>query len=121
MKIRALHRRQTFFTHALLALCLLGASASLFGQAQTQTQTRRRFPTYDPETPYWYALEEGKKHFRDGDYGLALRSFEDARNERHRVWTRREATFISLLSIHEVRRFGDSLEFVERYVKDRNQ
>lgn len=117
--MKTLYRQRSFFIRALLAFCLLGASAALFAQAQTEA--RRRFPTYDAETPYWYALEEGKKHFREGDYGQALRSFEDARNERRRVWTRREAAFISLLSLHEVRRFGDALEFVERYIKDRNQ
>jgi tetratricopeptide (TPR) repeat protein len=78
-------------------------------------------PTFEAETPYWYTMEEGKKFFREGDYGQALRYFEDARNERRRIWTRWETTFISLLSIHDVRRFGDSLDFVETYINDRNQ
>jgi outer membrane protein assembly factor BamD (BamD/ComL family) len=83
--------------------------------------SRRVYPLYDDGRPYWYLLEEGKKFFREGDYAAALVNFEDARNERRQTWERRERAFISLLSIHEVRRFDDALDIIERYITERNQ
>jgi tetratricopeptide (TPR) repeat protein len=69
--------------------------------------------------PWWYTLEQGKLLFRKGSYGDALLTFEDARRQRVAQYTRMEEDFIFLLSIPEVRRFGDSLEYVEWYINER--
>jgi tetratricopeptide (TPR) repeat protein len=73
------------------------------------------------QQPWWYTLEQGKLHFRGGAYGNALMAFEDARRERLAQYTRMEQDMIRLLSLPEVRRLGDSLELVERYIAERNQ
>jgi tetratricopeptide (TPR) repeat protein len=57
--------------------------------------------------------------FRQGDYSGALLAFEDARRQRRTMFERLERHFINLLSINEVRRIGDSLDLVERYIDDR--
>ncbi|GMO26356.1 MAG: hypothetical protein Pg6A_13610 [Termitinemataceae bacterium] len=80
-----------------------------------------RFPRLPPERPFWFILEEGKKAFREGEYGVALDLFEEARAERRTRYTRMETIFINLLSIGEVRKFNDSLESVEKYIEERNQ
>ncbi|MDR0656135.1 MAG: hypothetical protein LBG22_07465 [Treponema sp.] len=72
------------------------------------------------EQPWWYTLEQGKQAFRSASYGDALLSFEDARRQRRQMYTRLETEFITLLSLPEVRRLGDSLELVEQFIKDRN-
>jgi tetratricopeptide (TPR) repeat protein len=71
--------------------------------------------------PYWYTLEQGKQHFRNGSYGDALKAFEEARRDRETMYARMERDMIDLLSIPEVRRLGDSLEQVEAYIADRNR
>ena len=58
--------------------------------------------------------------FRQGDYGNALLAFEDARRQRHSMYERMEKDLIDLLSIHEVRRLGDSLDWIERYIDERH-
>lgn len=73
-----------------------------------------------PAKPWWYTLERGKNLYRDGDYGNALLVFEDARRERRAMYERMEQDFISLLSVAEVRRLGDSLDRVERYAGERS-
>jgi len=70
--------------------------------------------------PWWLSLETGKQDFRAGDFGSALMLFEDARRDRRNMYERMERDVITLLSINEVRRIGDSLERVERYAKDRH-
>jgi tetratricopeptide (TPR) repeat protein len=70
--------------------------------------------------PYWYTLEQGKFYFRDGAYGDALLTFEDARRQRRALYTRMEQDLISFLSVPEVRRLGDSLDRVETYMAERN-
>jgi hypothetical protein len=71
-------------------------------------------------SPWWYTLEQGKNFFRSGDYGGALLTFEDARRQRFAMYERMEQDLISLLSIGEVRRLGDSLDWVERYANERH-
>jgi tetratricopeptide (TPR) repeat protein len=71
--------------------------------------------------PWWYTLEQGKLLFRRGDYGNALLSFEDARRQRHEMYSGMERDFINFLSIPEVRRIGDSLSVLETYIKERDQ
>jgi tetratricopeptide (TPR) repeat protein len=75
----------------------------------------------EAERPYWFTLERGKLYFRNGAYGSALLAFEDARNQRKNLFTRMEQDMVALLSIPEVRRLGDALDLVERYVAERNQ
>jgi tetratricopeptide (TPR) repeat protein len=68
---------------------------------------------------WWYTLEQGKQMYRQGNYGNALLTFEDARRQRRAVYERMEKDFIELLSVREVRRMGDSLEWVERFIQER--
>jgi tetratricopeptide (TPR) repeat protein len=72
------------------------------------------------EQTWWYTLERGKQLFRNGDYGDALLAFEDARRQRRTVFERMERNLIDVLSIGEVRRLGNSLDWVERYIAERH-
>jgi tetratricopeptide (TPR) repeat protein len=65
-------------------------------------------------------MEQGKLLFRQGDYGSALLSFEDARRQRYNRYTGMEKDFINFLSIPEVRAIGDSLDIVDGYARERN-
>jgi hypothetical protein len=79
-------------------------------------------PVFTQQTrPWWYTLEEGKLFFRNGAYGNALMAFDDARRARAAQFSRMEQDIANLLSLPEVRRFGDSLERVETYIHERNQ
>ncbi|MDR2552500.1 MAG: hypothetical protein LBD31_04975 [Treponema sp.] len=69
------------------------------------------------QDPWWHTLELGKRYYRSGSYGSALRSFEDARNSRKNFYAKLERDLINLLSIHEVRRLGDDLSLVEVYIE----
>ena len=71
------------------------------------------------QEPWWYTLERGKMLYRSGAYGDALMAFEDARRGRIAQFTRMEQDMIMLLSIPDVRRLGDSLDFIEIYIADR--
>jgi tetratricopeptide (TPR) repeat protein len=90
--------------HYFLVLLLLFHTVSV--SAQTQRD-------------WWYTLERGKLMFRQGDYGNALLAFEDARRQRRVMYERMERNLIDLLSLREVRRIGDSLDWVERYIDER--
>ena len=68
---------------------------------------------------WWFTLEQGKQMFRQGDYGHALLTFEDARRQRRTMYDRMERNLIDLLSVTEVRRMGDSLDWVERFIEER--
>jgi tetratricopeptide (TPR) repeat protein len=78
------------------------------------------FAQVSAERPYWYTLEQGKLFFRDGAYGNALLSFEDARRQRRALYTRLEQRLIDFLSMPEARRLGDSLDRAEVYMAERN-
>jgi tetratricopeptide (TPR) repeat protein len=67
---------------------------------------------------WWFTLEQGKQMFRRGDYGNALIAFGDAKRQRRAMYERMERHFIDLLSINEVRRLGDSLDWVEKYIRE---
>jgi tetratricopeptide (TPR) repeat protein len=71
------------------------------------------------QTPWWFTLEQGKLYYRSGAYGNALTAFEDARRARYDQYSRMEQDFIAFLSSYDVRRLGDSLEFVEAYLSNR--
>jgi tetratricopeptide (TPR) repeat protein len=77
-------------------------------------------PVFSQRQPWWFSLEQGKILFRDSEYGSALLLFEDARRDRRAMYEQMERDFINLLSVMEVRRLGDSLDFVERYSYDRH-
>jgi tetratricopeptide (TPR) repeat protein len=74
----------------------------------------------DSQHDWWYTLERGKDMFRHGDYDAALITFDDARRQRKAMYERLERYLIDFLSIREVRRVGDSLDLIERYIKDRS-
>jgi tetratricopeptide (TPR) repeat protein len=67
--------------------------------------------------PWWVTLEEGKRHFRTGSYGNALRLFEEARESRKDYFAKKERDLIAVLSLHTVRRLGDDLALAERYIE----
>ena len=90
----------------IFLIILFFLTASLFAQAVSP--------------PWWLSLEYGKQKFRDGEYGSALMLFEDARRDRRAMYEQMERDLISLLSLGDVRRIGDSLERVERYSRDRH-
>jgi hypothetical protein len=93
--------------HFIFFSFLLLLNLSVFAQTQTR--------------PWWYTLEEGKLFFRNGAYGNALMAFDDARRAREAQFSRMAQDMVNLLSLPEVRRFGDSLEQVETYVSERSQ
>jgi len=76
-------------------------------------------PVFAQTIPWWLSLEYGKQKFRAGEYGNALLLFEDARRDRRVMYEKMERDLIIFLSVHEVRRIGDSLERVEQYSYDR--
>ncbi|MDR3138072.1 MAG: hypothetical protein LBT95_00185 [Treponema sp.] len=90
--------------------CFLSLLLCYPGRAQVQA-----------ERPYWFSLERGKHFFRNGAYGDALIAFEDARRERRSLYTRMERALVELFSLPEVRRLGNSLDQVERYLVDHYQ
>jgi hypothetical protein len=67
--------------------------------------------------PFWLSLERGKRLFHEGEYGEALKCFEDARREKETKYARLERDLIAVLSLHEVRRLGDDLALVEAYIQ----
>ncbi|MDR0403657.1 MAG: hypothetical protein LBH35_08735 [Treponema sp.] len=67
--------------------------------------------------PSWLILERGKRFFREGEYGEALKCFEGARRERENKYARHEQDLITVLSLHAVRRLGDDLGLVETYIQ----
>ena len=69
---------------------------------------------------WWYTLQRGTLMFSQGDYGNALMTFEDARRNRRAMYDRMERDLIDVLSLPEVRRLGDSLDWVERHIRDRH-
>jgi len=78
------------------------------------------FPVFAQKTPWWFSLEQGKLKFKNRDYGGALLSFEDARRQRKAMYEQMESDLIILLSINEVRRLGDNLDFVDRYSREKH-
>ncbi|MDR0600723.1 MAG: hypothetical protein LBG84_11730 [Treponema sp.] len=102
------------FIYGVLLLAPLGAQGGLTRQNWTAQESRTAQRRQDP---WWHTLEEGKRYFRNGAYGDALRAFEDARENRKNYYAKMEKDLIVLLSIHEVRRLGDDLGLVEVYIE----
>ncbi|MDR2768451.1 MAG: hypothetical protein LBB82_09035, partial [Treponema sp.] len=67
--------------------------------------------------PFWLTLEQGKRLFREGEYGEALKCFENARREKESKYAKLEQDLIAVLSIREVRRLGDDLGRVDVYIQ----
>ncbi|MCL1928439.1 MAG: hypothetical protein FWG07_06585 [Treponema sp.] len=67
--------------------------------------------------PWWITLEEGKRYFRNGAYGDALRYFEDARESRKTYYAKMERDLITVLSLHTVRGLRDDLGLLEKYIE----
>ena len=82
----------------------------MFSLASSPAQTQR---------DWWYTLERGKHIFRQGDYGNALLAFEDARRQRRDLFSEKERNLIEFLSLGEVRRLGDSLDWIEQFIGER--
>lgn len=101
--LRCYRRSAVFFT----LVCMLG-SASF---AQSPAMARAAADSW------WLTMEQGKRFFRNGEYGEALRSFEAAREQRKNKYARLERDFITLLSIHTVRKLKDDLGLVEMYIQ----
>jgi len=78
------------------------------------------FASTPSQRDWWYTLQRGQLMFIRGDYGNALLAFEDARRDRIAVIDRMERDLIDVLSLPEVRRLGDSLEWVERFIRERH-
>jgi tetratricopeptide (TPR) repeat protein len=95
--------RKSFLTVLLWLFC----STLVFAQGR------------DSQRDWWLTLELGKQMFRQGDYGNALLAFDDARRQRLAMYERLERYLIDFLSIREVRRVGDSLDLIERYIRER--
>ncbi|MCL2043207.1 MAG: hypothetical protein FWG89_03610 [Treponema sp.] len=71
------------------------------------------------QNAWWHTLERGKVMFRQGDYGSALLTFDDARRQRRAIYERKERSFIEFLSLGEVRRLGDDLNWIDWYIQER--
>ena len=69
---------------------------------------------------WWYTLRRGQLMFARGDYGNALLTFQDARRDRMAMYDGMERDLVELLSLPEVRRLGDSLDWVERFARERH-
>jgi tetratricopeptide (TPR) repeat protein len=69
--------------------------------------------------PYWYKLERGKHLFRAGNYGDALTLFEDARNDRIRIFENYRSAVLALLSMPEVRMMDDDFDRINAFAQER--
>ena len=78
------------------------------------------FPVFSQTQPFWLTLEQGKHYFRNGAYSEALLAFEDARRTRWNEFERMESDLIIALSTPNLRRFGDTLEWVEAYCTEQH-
>ena len=67
---------------------------------------------------WWYTLRRGQAMFGRGDYGNALLAFDDARRDRRATFDRMERDLVEFLSMGEVRRMGDSLDWAERFARE---
>jgi tetratricopeptide (TPR) repeat protein len=100
--------------HILLYLAFLGLTLMphpLF------SQTAALMAADTQDTPCWYKLERGKHLFRTGNYGEALTQFEDARNERIRMFENYRSAVLALLSMPEVRAMDDDLDRITAFAE----
>ncbi|MDR1229834.1 MAG: hypothetical protein LBK61_00370 [Spirochaetaceae bacterium] len=99
----------------LIILCLLALPYVLFAQTSAAAPLTARLEN----APYWYKLERGKHLFRTAHYGDALTLFEDARNDRIRIFDDYRSAVLALLSLPEVRAMEDDLDRVTAFAKER--
>ncbi|GHV86398.1 hypothetical protein AGMMS50230_20060 [Spirochaetia bacterium] len=104
---------------ALFVVLLLFSGLTSSAAQERSVQERRGSEPQVPLKlePWWLTLEQGKRYFRTGAYGDALRSFENARDSRKNYYAKMERDLVTVLSIHEVRRLGDDLGLVEMYIE----
>jgi tetratricopeptide (TPR) repeat protein len=95
--------------YTLIFLCLLVLPHTLFAQAAEMENA-----------PYWYKLERGKHLFRAARYGDALTLFEDARNDRTRIFEDYRSAMLALLSMPEVRTMEDNLDRITAFAQERS-
>ncbi|MCL2557302.1 MAG: hypothetical protein FWE09_02360 [Treponema sp.] len=76
------------------------------------------FASVPGQRGWWLTLQRGQVMFDRGDYGNALLAFEDARRERMAMFDRMERDLIDALSLPEVRRLGDALDWVDQALRD---
>jgi tetratricopeptide (TPR) repeat protein len=100
--------------HNLAFFCLLVLPCTLFPQTSTAALTTVGAMG---NAPYWYKLERGKHLFRAGSYGEALTLFEDARNDRIRVFEDYRSAVLALLSLPEVRAMEDDLDRITAFAQ----
>jgi tetratricopeptide (TPR) repeat protein len=101
--------------YTLLFLCLAVLPYAL--SAQTAATA---VPAASVENaPYWYKLERGKHLFRAARYGDALSLFEDARNDRIRMYEDYRSAVLALLSLPEVRAMDDNLDRIIAFAEER--
>lgn len=74
--------------------------------------------SYD-DMPFWMILEKGKRLFREGEYGDALLTFEDASRARKDHFSRLERTLVEALSLPAIRSAGDALDRSEALFRER--
>jgi tetratricopeptide (TPR) repeat protein len=99
--------------YTLVFLCLLMLPYMLFAQTAAVPLTA------DIEnSPYWYKLERGKHLFRAARYGDALTLFEDARNDRIRIFEDYRSAVLALLSMPEVRIMEDNLDRITAFAQE---
>jgi len=103
-------KERTMKNSARLAFYAFFVFFSCFCAFSSGAQQRR-------QDPWWITLEEGKRCFRSGAYGDALRLFENARENRKNYYAVMERELITVLSIYEVRRLKDDLGLLETYIE----
>jgi tetratricopeptide (TPR) repeat protein len=102
--------------YTLVFLCLLILPYSLFAQNAAVPSS----VASAKNAPYWYKLEQGKHLFRAARYGEALPLFEDARNDRIRVFEDHRSAVLALLSMPEVRAIEDDLDRITAFAQERS-
>jgi tetratricopeptide (TPR) repeat protein len=99
----------------LVILCLLVLPHALFSQTSAAVPLTASLEN----APYWYKMERGKHLFRARNYGDALTLFEDARNDRIRLFEDYRSAVLALLSLPEVRPMEDDLDRIAAFAKER--
>jgi tetratricopeptide (TPR) repeat protein len=105
--------------HTLVFLCLMVLPHTLFAPLFAQTAAAAPLTANTENAPYWYKLERGKHLFRSARYGEALTLFEDARNDRIRIFEDYRSAVLALLSMPEVRAMEDNLDRITAFAQER--
>jgi tetratricopeptide (TPR) repeat protein len=103
-------RKRTFIL--LISLCLPVLPLGLYAQTAVPSAASLE------NAPYWYKMERGKHLFRSKNYGDALTLFEDARNDRIRLFEDYRSAVLALLSLPEVRAMRDDLDRIAAFAQE---